>query len=70
MTLKKMLSVTGYRIMARGWQRAGYTCLQIADRMTIRLALDRFDPATLCENDRAKLYELLECIEELARPPG
>lgn len=43
MTLRHMPSVTGYRIMARNCQRAGYSCLQIADYMTQRLALDRFD---------------------------
>lgn len=69
MSLKHMQSVTGYTIMARNWRRAGYTCLQIADRMTIRLALDRFDAATLRDDERIKYHELLRFLAELPRPP-
>jgi hypothetical protein len=44
-TLRYILSAAGYRIMARNLKRYGYSCLQVADAMTCRLALDRFDEA-------------------------
>lgn len=68
-TLRYMQSVTGYRIMARNLQRDGYTCLQIADYMTRRLALDRFDVDTLSEEDKHRYCQLLEYLDELPRPP-
>ena len=67
MTLKHMQSATGYNIMARNWRRAGLSCLQVADAMTQRLALDRFDPEMLGEEDRRKYQELSEFLEELPR---
>ena len=48
-TLRHMQSVSGYRIMARNLKRGGYSCLQVADAMTCRLALDRFDGVELGE---------------------
>ena len=65
MTLRYMQSAAGYRIMARNLARNGYSCLQIADAMTKRLALDRFDVATLTDEDRMKWKELREFLDGL-----
>lgn len=64
-TLRYMQSVSGYRIMARNMRRGGYSCLQVADVMTCRLALDRFDDVELDGEDRAKLEELREFLANL-----
>lgn len=61
-TLKYMQSVAGYNIMAKNLRREGYSCLQIMDAMTRRLALDRFDPATLSDEDKRKYEELREFL--------
>jgi hypothetical protein len=73
-----MQSVAGYRpggrarhrILARNpgapWARSGYSCLQVADAMTQRLALDTFNVAQLGEEDRRKWEELREFLRELA----
>lgn len=66
MTLRHMQSVAGYRILARNLKRGGYSCLQVADAMTKRLALDRFDGMELDEEDRRKLAELREFLARLA----
>lgn len=64
--MKHMLSVAGYSIMARNLKRGGYSCLQVADAMTQRLELDRFDPEAMREKDRRKYEELREFLAVLA----
>lgn len=63
--LRYMQSAVGYNIMARNLRRAGFSCLQVADYMTRRLELDRFDPATLDGVDKSKYEELKTFLEEL-----
>jgi hypothetical protein len=63
--LKYMQTVAGYRILARNLGRDGYSPLQVADLMTQRLALDRFDPETLSDCDRQKYEELREFLQRL-----
>jgi hypothetical protein len=67
MSLQHMQSVVGYSIMARNLRRDGYSCLQVADYMVQRLALDRFVPGTLDEEDRKRYEELRGFLGELER---
>ena len=69
MTLRHMMTVPGYRILARNLLAGGYSRLQVADAMTQRLALDRFDGVELDEVERQKLEELREFLRELAISP-
>lgn len=65
MSLKHMPSAAGYSILARNLRRGGYSAQQIADIMTKRLALERFDGVELDEVDRRKLEELREFLISL-----
>lgn len=69
MSLQHMQSAIGYGIMARNLRRDGFSCMQIADYMVQRLALDRFDPAMLDEEERKKYEELRAFLSSLEQPP-
>lgn len=66
--MKHMPTVPTLRLFVRSLRYDGYSSLQILEAMTQRLALDRFDPATLGKEDRQKYEELAEFLRGLERP--
>lgn len=63
-----MPTVPTLRLFVRSLRYYGYSPLQILEAMTKRLALDRFDPATLGDEDRRKYEELADFLRGLERP--
>lgn len=63
--MRHMPPVSTLRLFVKSWRHSGFSCLQILDAMTRRLALNQFDPAMMDEEDRKKYEELKDFLTEL-----
>lgn len=66
-TLRHMPTVIGYTLLARTMRHGGYSCLQIADAMLVRMGLDEFDYDALNEADKQKYDDLATLVDAFAR---
>lgn len=66
--MKYLPGVGVLRIFERNMRASGKTDAEILAAMQKRLNLERFDPATMGEEDRKKYEELREFLRVLERP--
>lgn len=67
--VKYLPPVGTLKILVRNMRRDGAHRADIVVAMHKRLRLERFDPATLSEADRAKYEELQEFLRDIEQAP-